>query len=60
MFKKETEQYKQIIQVFSAVKRDEDLAEQLLCMYDYLGIEKPWKDESDAHMANKNGTLVFE
>lgn len=60
LFKKETEQYKQIIQVFSAVKRDEDLAEQLLCMYDYLGIEKPWKGEFDAHMANKNGTLVFE
>lgn len=60
LFKKETEQYKQIIQVFSAVKRDEDLAEQLLRMYDYLEIEKPWKGEFDAHMANKNGTLVFE
>lgn len=59
-FKKETEQYKQIVKVFTTAESEQELNTMLLNNFDRLGWKKPWEGDFDEHMSNKNATLVFE
>ncbi|MCM1387105.1 MAG: hypothetical protein NC231_07245 [Bacillus sp. (in: Bacteria)] len=59
-FKKETEQYNQLIKEFTTAKTQEELNQMLLDTFDRLGWKKPWEGDFEAHMSNKNATLVFE
>lgn len=59
-FKKETEQYNQIIEAFAAAKTEKELNTMLLDIFDQLGWKKPWEGDFDKHMSNKNAVLVFE
>lgn len=59
-FKKETEQYEQIVEVFTAAESEQELNTMLLNKFDKLGWKKPWEGDFDEHMSNKNATLVFE
>lgn len=60
MFKKETEEYNHVVNIFTIAKTEEELNGMLLDTFDRLGINKPWEGIFDEHMSNKNGTLVFE
>lgn len=59
-FKKETEQYEQIVEVFTTAESEQELNTMLLNIYDKLGWKKPWEGDFDEHMSDKNATLVFE
>lgn len=59
-FKKETEQYNQVIEVFTAAKTEKELNAMLLDIFDRLGWQKPWEGDFDEHMSNKNAVLVFK
>ena len=59
-FKKETEQYNQVMAAFNEITDDKQLNEILLDTFDKLGLEKPWEGDFDKHMSNKNVILVFE
>ena len=60
LFKKETEEYNKIIDIFESVETDKELNVMLLETFDRMGYNKPWKGDFDEHMSNKNATLVFE
>ncbi|MFB2515999.1 hypothetical protein [Lysinibacillus sp. OTC-L20] len=60
LFKKETEEYNQIVTIFSSVKSEKELNTVLLLTFDRMGFNKPWSGDFDAHMSNKNATLTFE
>lgn len=60
LFKKETEEYNNLIEIFINTKTDDELNIMLLDTFERLGINKPWEGNFDEHMSNKNGTLVFE
>lgn len=60
LFKRETDEYTNLVSIFTNAKTDEELNAMLLDAYDMLGINKPWEGIFDEHMSNKNGTLVFE
>ena len=60
LFKKETEKYNNVVNIFTTAKTDKELNAMLLDAYYRLGINKPWEGNFDEHMLNKNGTLVFE
>lgn len=59
-FKKETEEYNEMMQVFTTAKTDKELNQILLDTFDRLGIQKPWKGDFEAFMSNKNNTLIFD
>lgn len=59
-FKNETEEYKQVLSIFTTAKTDKELNSMLLNTFDRLGFNKPWKDDFNEHMANRNATLIFE
>lgn len=59
-FKKETEEYNEIMKVFITAKTDQELNQILLDTFDRLGIQKPWKGDFDEFMSNKNNTLTFD
>lgn len=59
-FKKETEQYNQIIEVFATARTEKELNAMLLDTFDQLGWKKPWEGDFDKHMSNKKAALVFE
>ncbi len=59
-FKKETEEYNEIMKVFTTAKADKELNQILLDTFDRLGIQKPWKGDFEAFMSNKNNTLIFD
>ena len=59
-FKKETEEYNEIMKVFTTAKTDKELNQILLNTFDRLGIQKPWKGDFDEFMSNKNNTLIFD
>ncbi len=59
LFRSETEQYNKLLETFKSIKTDKDLTVFLLNTYESLDINKPWEGDFDAHMSNKNGTLVF-
>lgn len=60
LFKKETEEYNCITQIFLSAKSDQELNVMLLNSFERMGIRKPWEGDFDEHMANKNGTLIFQ
>ena len=60
LFKKETEEYNNVVNIFTTAKTDGELNVMLLNAYYRLGINKPWEGDFDEHMSNKNGTLEFE
>lgn len=60
LFKKETEQYNNVVDIFATAKSIEELNVMLLDTFDRMGINKPWEGSFDEHMSNKNGTLVFK
>ena len=60
LFKKETKEYNNVVNIFTTAKTDKELNSMLLNAYYRLGINKPWEGNFDEHMSNKNGTLVFE
>jgi hypothetical protein len=59
-FKKETEEYNQIVDIFKKESTNEELNVMLLETFDRMGFNKPWQGDFDEHMSNKNATLVFE
>ena len=59
-FKRETEEYNEMMQVFTTAKTDKELNQILLDTFDRLGIQKPWKGDFDEFMSNKNNTLIFD
>lgn len=59
-FKRETEEYNEMMQVFTTAKTDKELNQILLDTIDRLGIQKPWKGDFEAFMSNKNNTLIFD
>jgi hypothetical protein len=59
-FKKETEEYNQIVDIFKKESTNEELNVILLETFDRMGFNKPWQGDFDEHMSNKNATLVFE
>lgn len=59
-FKKETEEYNEMMQVFTTAKTDKELNQILLDTFDRLGIQKPWKGDFEAFMSDKNNTLIFD
>ena len=59
-FKRETEQYNQIMEAFATAKTENELNVMLLDTFDKLGWKKPWEGDFNEHMSNKNATLVFE
>lgn len=59
-FKKETEEYNEILKVFTTAKTDKELNQILLNTFDRLGIQKPWKGDFDEFMSNRNNTLIFD
>jgi hypothetical protein len=60
LFKKETEAYINVVDVFSTAKSIEELNVMLLDTFESMGINKPWEGGFDEHMSNKNATLVFK
>ena len=60
LFKKETEEYNKVVNVFDSAKTYEELNKMLLDIFDSMGLNKPWQGNFDEHMSNKNGTLRFE
>ena len=60
LFKKETEEYNKVVNVFNSAKTYEELNIMLLDTFDRMGYNKPWQGNFDEHMSNKNGTLRFE
>lgn len=59
-FKRETEEYNEMMQVFTTAKTDKELNQILLDTFDRFGIQKPWKGDFEAFMSNKNNTLIFD
>lgn len=59
LFQAETEQYNKLLETFKSIKTDKELTVFLLNTYESLNISKPWEGDFDAHMSDKNGTLVF-
>lgn len=60
LFKKETEEYNKVVNVFNSAKTYEELNTMLLDIFDRMGYSKPWQSDFDKHMSNKDGTLRFE
>jgi len=60
LFKKETEAYINVVDIFSTAKSIEELNVMLLDNFERMGIKKPWEGSFDEHMSNKNATLVFK
>lgn len=59
-FKRETEEYNQILAFFTTAKTDKELNRMLLDTFDRLGIKKPWEGDFDEFMSNRNNTLIFD
>lgn len=59
-FRRETEQYNQMIELFTTTNTEKELNVMLLDIFDKLGWKKPWEGDFDEHMSNKNAMLVFE
>lgn len=59
LFEKETQKYHQLVKGLKETSNYKKLNEQLLDIYEEMGLERPWKGNFDEHMSNKNGTLVF-
>ena len=59
-FKKETEEYNEIMKVFTTAKTNKELNQILLNTFDRLGIQKPWKGDFDEFMSSRNNTLIFD
>ena len=59
-FKRETEEYNEMMQVFTTAKTDKELNQILLDTFDRLGIQKPWKGDFDEFMSSRNNTLIFD
>ena len=60
LFKKETEEYNQIMNSFHHTGNNEELNQMLLETFDRMGFNKPWQGDFDEHMSNKNATLIFK
>ena len=59
-FRKETEEYNNIVAMFENATSNEELNGMLLEVFDRMGYNKPWQGDFDEHMSNKNATLTFE
>ena len=59
-FRKETEEYNRIVELFGHTSTNEELNVMLLETFDRMGFDKPWQGDFDEHMSNKNATLVFK
>jgi hypothetical protein len=59
-FRKETEEYNHIVEMFSKTNNNEELNVMLLDTFDRMGFNKPWQGDFDEHMSNKSATLIFE
>lgn len=60
LFKKETEEYNKVVDIFNSAENYKELNIMLLDTFDRMGYNKPWQGDFDEHMSNKNGTLRFE
>lgn len=59
-FKRETEEYNNIVKVFENATTNEELNVMLLETFDRMGYNKPWQGDFNKHMSDKNAALVFE
>lgn len=59
-FRKETEEYNLIVELFYKTSTNEELNVMLLDAFDRMGFNKPWQGDFEEHMSNKNATLTFE
>ncbi len=59
-FKRETEEYNQIIRTFKEIETDQEWNTALVEIYDRMGWNKPWEGDFDKHMSDKDATLVFD
>ncbi len=59
-FRKETEEYNYIVDLFKRTNTNEELNVMLLETFDRMGFHKPWQGGFDEHMSDKNATLVFK
>lgn len=59
-FRRETEEYNRIVDMFQKTTTNEELNVMLLETFDRLGFHKPWQGDFDEHMSNKDAALFFE
>lgn len=59
LFKKETEQYNKLVDIFASTSTVKELNTKLLVLYGKMGIDKPWEGNFDTYMSNREGTLIF-
>ena len=59
-FKRETQEYNNIMNKFKNTTTNEELNSMLLETFDRMGFNKPWEGDFNEHMSNKNATLIFE
>lgn len=59
-FKRETENFNNIIALFEQATNSEELNQMLLKTFDRMNYNKPWQGRFDEHMSNKKATLVFD
>lgn len=59
-FKKETEEYNEMITFFTMAKTDKELNQILLDTFEKLGLKKPWEGDFNKFMSNRNNTLIFD
>lgn len=59
-FKRETEEYNNIVKLFDGTTTNEELNVMLIETFERMGYSKPWQGDFNEHMSNRNATLVFE
>ncbi len=59
-FEQETAEYNNFIAMLNSTSTNEELNAVLTDIYEKMAIQKPWEGDFSEHMANKNGTLIFE
>lgn len=60
LFKKETENYNQLVVKFTQLRSETEWNTYLISMYEELEIKKPWKGDFNEFMNNSNNRLTFE
>lgn len=59
-FKRETEEYNNIVKLFDGITTNEELNVMLIETFERMGYSKPWQGDFNEHMSNRNATLIFE
>jgi hypothetical protein len=59
-FKKETEEYNHVVEMFLKTNSNEELNGLLIDIFERMDINKSWQGDFDEHMLNKNAVLTFD